>query len=371
MAKSIYIKGDIGISEDDEPTVTLEDVKAQNPAEGDTVYIDSRGGLISEGDAIYDLLAPLGVTTVNIGRCYSIATKIFLAGQKRIAQKGSSFMVHNPWAEVSGDADTLQEYAKELVRAEAELISFYTSKLTVPANSIVRLMAETTFIDAQEAVQMGLATEVEGKATRQPKSTALAFIKTKSDMSNETALSRIEALLAKYMGGGKQIDPKNIYTLTGADGETKMYVDAAPDDLQGKTLFVMDGEQVTEQPVAAGTYELSNGLTIQVSEEGVVDSVQSGGSGESEELARLKQENADLQAQLDEMKDGKAQAESRLASIGQELQQIKAQMTAGNPQPYGNYRKDPSGGTSGADKEQAENVLRAILGGNANQIKIK
>lgn len=381
MAKSIFIKGDIGIKEPDEPSVTLKDVIKQNPQRGDIVYIDSRGGLVSEGDKIYNLLKPLGVTTVNIGRCYSIATKVFLAGETRIVNQGASFMIHNPWADVSGDAKTLQEYADELIQVEEQLVQFYSKMLNIGVTEIAHLMSETTFINAEQAVELNLATKIEGKTKSKPKAVVKSFIKPNNRMSIEQkTLSKIEAMFAKYFGGAA----KNIYTITGADGETQMYVDAKPEDLVGRVLFVVQEGQVTEDVVPEGDYQLQDETTIKVGEDGIVSEVGVGEQveeeeEESDEVAKLKMEKEELENKLSQMESEKEQLakekedmEKMLSEVGEELKEIKSQMIAGSKVSKNTYRKDPVVESDSKSKEEAQMVLKALLGeSNAKRIKIK
>src|SRR5690554_1118295 len=101
MTGKIYINGLIG-SDEREKGVELVDVIAQvrkQPnASSFNVYINSEGGSLNIGFDIYNYLKSLGlpITTIGTGMVASIATVIFMAGQKRVVTPGTRFMIHFP-----------------------------------------------------------------------------------------------------------------------------------------------------------------------------------------------------------------------------------------------------------------------------------
>ena len=138
MAKVININGTIGSYTDKDGKiisgVELVDVIAQAENSGAEteiqVVINSPGGLVDVGYAIYDYLTSLKssgktITTVINGMCASIATIIALAGDKRQIVKGSKFLIHNPFiTNAEGDADSMRQYAETLDTIELGLAKF-------------------------------------------------------------------------------------------------------------------------------------------------------------------------------------------------------------------------------------------------------
>lgn len=184
----ILIEGEIGMD------VTLSSVRAQFAAVPDAtdifVRINSIGGDVDEGFAIYDFLTSHGlpVTTIGEGRVYSIATIILLAGDNRLMTRNSQFMIHNPWAMASGDADEFRRYARELERREVQIADFYARKTGKDKDEIRRYMKEETFFSAEDAVQFGFADaihEVVKVAAMQPLKAVAKFSFHHTDMSEQ------------------------------------------------------------------------------------------------------------------------------------------------------------------------------------------
>lgn len=129
-----------------------------------TVFIHSPGGNMDEGFAMHDWLRSLGVpiTTVAEGSVYSIASALFLAGDKRLMSENAQLMIHNPtpgWM-AHGDAAHLEAIAADLRRREDQLIDFYNRKTKKEKDKLREWMNNETFMSANEAIENGFATGV-------------------------------------------------------------------------------------------------------------------------------------------------------------------------------------------------------------------
>lgn len=154
-----------------------------------TVRINSYGGEVAEGLAIYNLLKSYEgeVTTVCDGFACSAASVVFMAGAKRIMPRSSLLMIHNAWTWTSGDADDLRKAADDLEKITQPSVDIYTSVSNLDADEIKSMMDAETWIDADEALDYGFATEI----------------------SEETAMQSLEdGILAKTVFKNKQLEKR-------------------------------------------------------------------------------------------------------------------------------------------------------------------
>lgn len=134
-----------------------------------TVRINSYGGEVAEGLAIYNLLKSYAgeVTTICDGFACSAASVVFMAGAKRIMPRSSLLMIHNAWTRASGDADDLRKAAEDLEKITQPSVEIYTSVSNLDADEIKAMMDAETWIDADEALDFGFATEISEEAAMQ------------------------------------------------------------------------------------------------------------------------------------------------------------------------------------------------------------
>ena len=126
------------------------------------VYINSYGGSVSQGFAIYNLLKshPAKVTTICSGFACSIASIIFLAGDERIMQDASLLMIHNPWTVSMGNANELRKQADDLDKMAQISVDLYCEKTGLEEAVIKEMMDKETWITSKEAYELGFATTV-------------------------------------------------------------------------------------------------------------------------------------------------------------------------------------------------------------------
>ena len=132
------------------------------------VRINSPGGNVDEGLAIFNQLLRYrgGCDTSNDGVVASIATVIYLAGTKRIASEGSLFMIHDAWAFGSGSSTELRKLADVAQKHNESLVQVYRKYLNRSESQIRALMAQETWFDEREAIEVGLSTTLaSSKAT--------------------------------------------------------------------------------------------------------------------------------------------------------------------------------------------------------------
>ncbi|XTR36465.1 head maturation protease, ClpP-related [Paraclostridium tenue] len=121
------------------------------------IYINSGGGSVFAGMAIYNMLKRHnGQKTVYIdGLAGSIASVIAMAGDRIVVPKNSFLMIHKPLVRVEGNANTLREQADLLDNIEQAIINVYENKLAEGVNieTIKDMVNVETWLNGEEAIQ--------------------------------------------------------------------------------------------------------------------------------------------------------------------------------------------------------------------------
>ena len=140
----------------------LRDLKTKNL----TVHINSYGGDVKEGLAIYNTIknSGLNVTTICDGFACSIASVIFMAGEKRIMNDASLLMIHNPWTIAVGNAEEMRKQADDLDIIAQASVEAYKASSCLLDDEIHQLMDKETWILPEQAVEYGFATEINKKS---------------------------------------------------------------------------------------------------------------------------------------------------------------------------------------------------------------
>lgn len=126
------------------------------------VHINSYGGDVSEGLAIYNTLKnhKAQIVTICDGFACSAASVIFMAGDTRIMNEASLLMIHNPWTYARGNAEDFRKQAEDLDKIAQASINAYMSKVNISEDEVKQLLNDETWITAQEGLDMGFATVV-------------------------------------------------------------------------------------------------------------------------------------------------------------------------------------------------------------------
>lgn len=147
--------------------VTPKQFKADLDALGDVtqinVYINSEGGDVFAGQAIYSMLKRHSAT-INVyvdGLAASIASVIAMAGDTVYMPKNAMMMVHNPWTIAMGTAEDFRKLADDMDKIRESIITVYKDKSGMEENKIIELMDAETWMTAEEAVEYGFADEIE------------------------------------------------------------------------------------------------------------------------------------------------------------------------------------------------------------------
>lgn len=137
-------------------------LEADNPEKAISLYINSPGGSVTAGLAIYDTMAYVRcpVTTICIGQAASMGSLLLCGGSpgNRFCLPHSSVMIHQPSGGYSGQASDIAIHAKEILRVRSKLNKIYQRHLTKPHSleEIEKLMERDYFMDAREALEFGI-----------------------------------------------------------------------------------------------------------------------------------------------------------------------------------------------------------------------
>lgn len=127
------------------------------------VFINSYGGEVAEGLAIYNALRrhKAKITTYCDGFACSIASVIFMAGDERVMNEASLLMIHNAWTWASGNAEELRKQADDLEKITQASVEAYKAHSSLSEDEIKELMNAETWILPSEALEYGFATKVD------------------------------------------------------------------------------------------------------------------------------------------------------------------------------------------------------------------
>lgn len=166
------------------------------------VYISSYGGEVAEGLAIYNALKrhSAKVTTYADGFACSIASVIFAAGDERVMSDTSLLMIHNAWTTTSGNAEDLLKQAENLEKITQASVNAYMEIVNVEEEELKGLMDNETWLNGQEALDIGFATELttakEKEVATQSvrKDVAVKLAKQEMDSENMDLESELQAI---------------------------------------------------------------------------------------------------------------------------------------------------------------------------------
>ena len=148
-------------------TAQLLFLEADNPKKEISMYINSPGGVVTSGMAIYDTMqyirAP--VSTVCIGQAASMGSLLLTAGEKgmRFALPNARIMVHQPSGGFQGQASDIERQAQEIFDMRARLNKIYVSHTGQTLRKIEEALERDTFMTSEQAKDFGLIDTVTTK----------------------------------------------------------------------------------------------------------------------------------------------------------------------------------------------------------------
>ncbi|MFC6198790.1 ATP-dependent Clp protease proteolytic subunit [Ponticaulis profundi] len=160
----VFIAGPIDDSLATTVIAQLLFLESENPKKEISIYINSPGGIVSSGLAIYDTLQYIRspITTVCIGQAASMGSLLLAAGDKgsRIALPNARVMVHQPSGGYSGVASDIERHAEEIIELKRRLNDIYVKHTGQPYEKIEKTLDRDSFMTAEEAKEFGIVDKV-------------------------------------------------------------------------------------------------------------------------------------------------------------------------------------------------------------------
>ncbi|MBP0445661.1 ATP-dependent Clp endopeptidase proteolytic subunit ClpP [Roseomonas sp. SSH11] len=142
-------------------------LESENPNKDIAFYINSPGGVVSAGLAMYDTMQYIRspVSTVCLGMAASMGSLLLTAGEKgkRFALPNSRIMVHQPSGGAQGQATDIEIQAREILDLRKRLNQIYVHHTGQPVEEIERKLERDTYMSAEEAQAFGLIDQVVSK----------------------------------------------------------------------------------------------------------------------------------------------------------------------------------------------------------------
>ena len=139
-------------------------LESENPKKEISMYINSPGGIVTSGLAIYDTMQYVKspISTVCMGMAASMGSFLLMAGEKdqRISLPNARIMVHQPSGGYSGKASDIQRHAEDIIKTKGRLNELYAKHTGQPIEVVEETLDRDHFMTAEEAKAWGLVDHV-------------------------------------------------------------------------------------------------------------------------------------------------------------------------------------------------------------------
>lgn len=171
----IFVMGPIDDSIASLVSAQLLFLESENPDKDISLYINSPGGVVSSGLAIYDTMQYIrpDVATICIGQAASMGSLLLTAGEAgmRFALPNARVMLHQPSGGFQGQASDIERHAEDILKMKRRLNEVYVKHTGRDYETIERTLDRDYFLTAQEAKDFGIVDQVmdkRGEATQEP-----------------------------------------------------------------------------------------------------------------------------------------------------------------------------------------------------------
>ena len=163
----IFINGPIDDAVSSVVCAQLLFLESENPKQDISIYINSPGGIVTSGLAMYDTMEYIrpDCSTVCIGQAASMGSLLLMAGAagKRFSLPNARIMTHQPSGGFSGQATDIEIHAREILNLRSRLNGIYVKHTGRSLKDIEAIMERDTFMAPEEALKHGLIDQVVDK----------------------------------------------------------------------------------------------------------------------------------------------------------------------------------------------------------------
>ncbi|QTQ11617.1 ATP-dependent Clp protease proteolytic subunit [Treponema parvum] len=156
----IFVDGEINDATADLIVAQILFLESENPEKDISMYINSPGGSVTAGLAIYDTMQYVrcDIQTICMGQAASMAAILLAGGSegKRFALPSSRVMIHQPWGGVQGQESDIAIQAKEIIRLKKLTIQYFAEKTKKPEKKVAADMERDFYMPAKEALEYGI-----------------------------------------------------------------------------------------------------------------------------------------------------------------------------------------------------------------------
>ncbi|OCW56738.1 ATP-dependent Clp endopeptidase proteolytic subunit ClpP [Hoeflea olei] len=139
-------------------------LEAENPKKEIALYINSPGGVVTAGMAIYDTMQFIrpAVSTLCVGQAASMGSLLLCAGEKgmRFATPNARVMVHQPSGGFQGQASDIERHAQDIIKMKRRLNDVYVKHTGQDYQTVEKTLDRDHFMTAEEALDFGLIDKV-------------------------------------------------------------------------------------------------------------------------------------------------------------------------------------------------------------------
>ncbi|KAG5187154.1 ATP-dependent Clp protease, proteolytic subunit ClpP [Tribonema minus] len=163
----VFLQGPVSEEMASVVTAQLLFLESEDPEKPISMYINSPGGLVTAGLAIYDTMQYVGpkICTVCMGQAASMASLLLTAGEPgmRYILPNARVMLHQPSGGAHGMAADIAIVAEEILRTRSVLNNLYSHHTGQPVSEIEKVMDRDTHYDAQQAIAFGVVDAIHEK----------------------------------------------------------------------------------------------------------------------------------------------------------------------------------------------------------------
>src|SRR5574344_112537 len=166
----IFVDGEIRDETADLVVAQLLFLESENPDKDINMYINSPGGSVTAGLAIYDTMqyVKCNVATICMGQAASMGAILLAGGTqgKRYALPSSRVMIHQPWGGAEGQESDIAIQAKEIVRLKKLSIKYFANNTHKTEEVVAKDMERDFYMSAEEAKDYGIVDQIMTSSTK-------------------------------------------------------------------------------------------------------------------------------------------------------------------------------------------------------------